>query len=194
MVTFDLQNWNSLVVYKSNKPNVIKCQSHCTDYEVALVTLISKIETNSVVYKSNEHQISSNIKARKSEVEVVTFDLELVFQILDDGLEGMLLHHLGRFKYFKIVFVLSFIFKYLRLSSCSPITFHSNGNGINLSLVSLFTFHQPSSKIIHFVLQISYHDSPKVMLDLLRLLFSKYIMIWKCQMWLFPVRWKITQK
>ena len=182
MVTFDLQNWNSLVVYKSNKPNVIKYQSHCADYEVALVTLISKIETNSVVYKSNKHQISSNIKARKWEVEVVTFDLELVFQILDDGLEGMLLHHLGRFKYFKIVFVLSFIFKYLRLSSCSPITFHSNGNGVNLSLVSLFTFHQPSSKIIHFVLQISYHDSPKVMLDLLRLLFSKYIMIWKCQM------------
>ena len=165
MVTFDLQNWNSLVVYKFNKPNVIKYQSHCTDYEVALVTLISKIETNSVVYKSNKHQISSNIKARKWEVEVVTFDLELVFQILDDGLEGMLLHHLDRFKYFKIVFVLSFIFKYLRLSSCSPITFHSNGNGVNLSLVSLFTFHQPSSKIIHFVLQISYHDSPKVMLD-----------------------------
>ena len=126
--------------------------------------------------------ISSNIKARKWELEVVTFDLELVFQILDDGLKGMLLHHLGGFKYFKIVCVFSFIFKYLRLSSCSPITFHSNGIGVNLSLVSLFTFHQPSSKIIHFVLQISYHDSPKVMLDLLRLLFSKYIMIWKCQM------------
>ena len=106
--------------------------------------MISKIENHSMVYKSNKHQIYPRTSKPASEnwkwsplilssfsKSWTTVSRECSFTILADPNTSRL----------------SFIFKYLRLSSCSPITFTQTESGSTCPLCPFSLSTKPQAKL-----------------------------------------------